>query len=59
MALMAGMQVRQVEPGTEIEGPNGKKLTVTERNAVTLGRTIYVTPKQYQALKEYKPEPHP
>ena len=49
--MLTGMDIIEVEPGTEIEH-NDKKMTVTDTNAVTLGRKIYVTPSVYIRLRE-------
>ncbi len=43
------MHVVQVEPGTVIK-QGEHELTVTDENAVTKGRTIYVTKKNFDAL---------
>ena len=48
--MFSGLMIHQVEPGTEIEH-DGEKLTVTDTQAVHRGRDVYVTPKQYAALK--------
>lgn len=48
--MFSGLDIIEVTPGTEIEH-NGEKLTVTDTQAVTKGQTIYVTPKQYEAIK--------
>ena len=40
--MFGGIDIIEVEPGTEIEH-EGEKMTVTDENAVTLGRKIYVT----------------
>ena len=49
--MLAGMDIIEVKPGTEIEH-NGEKMTVTDSNAVTLGRKVYVTPLIYIRLRE-------
>lgn len=49
--MFLGMDIFTVESGTEIEH-EGEKLVVTDTNAVTLGRKIYVTERVYQKLKE-------
>ena len=49
--MFGGIDIIEVEPGTEIEH-EGEKMTVTDRNAVTLGRKIYVTPSVYIRLRE-------
>ena len=47
----SGMDILTVEAGTEIECKDtGEKLTVTDQNAVTLGRKIYVTKTTADAL---------
>lgn len=41
-----------VDPGTEITDPvTGEKATVTDEEAIRLDGTIYVTPKQFEAIK--------
>jgi hypothetical protein len=49
--MIGGMAIIEVQPGTEIEH-KGEKMTVTDTNAVTLGRKIYVTPSVYIRLRE-------
>lgn len=48
--MFGGVDIVEVTPGTKIEH-DGEKLTVTDTQAVTKGRAIYVTPKTYAALK--------
>jgi hypothetical protein len=48
--MFAGMEILAVKPGTEVEH-RGEKLTVTETQAVYLGRKIYMTEKQVAALR--------
>jgi hypothetical protein len=40
-----------VEPGTEIEGPFGKKITVTDDLSVSNDGKMYVTQKNFDLLK--------
>ena len=49
--MFSGLDIIEVEPGTEIEH-EGEKMTVTDKNSVTLGRKIYVTPLTYIRLRE-------
>ena len=46
-----GVDIHCVPDGTEIEH-QGEKLTVTDENAVNLGRAIYCTEKVVNALKK-------
>lgn len=48
------MQVVQVEPGTVIK-QGDDELTVTDENAVVKGRTVYVTPKNFEAIERQVP----
>lgn len=50
MNTYAGMQIIQVEPGTEVEH-NGEKATVTDSKLVFRGGNVYVTPHVYELLK--------
>lgn len=52
--MFGGIEIIAVEPGTEIEH-EGEKLTVTETNAVHLGRRMYMTPAHVAALKDQTP----
>lgn len=47
-----GFDIHEVEPGTEIEGPDGEKLTVTASEAVTKGRHIYCTSRIVNELRK-------
>ncbi|NDV53854.1 hypothetical protein [Salipiger sp. PrR003] len=48
--MFGGIEIIAVEPGTEIEH-EGKKLTVTETNAVQIGKRMYMTEAHVVALK--------
>lgn len=48
--MMGGVNIHQVEAGTKIKNGD-KELTVTDANFVTKGSSIYMTPKNYEALK--------
>jgi hypothetical protein len=50
--MFGGMDIIEVESGTEIEH-EGEKLTVTETQAVTKGRKIYMTAAHIAALKAH------
>ena len=52
MNWFSGMGLRVVESGTEIDH-RGKRLTVTESEAVVKGRTIYMTENHMAALKAH------
>lgn len=48
------LQVVQVEPGTVIKHGEDE-MTVTDENAVTKGRTLYVTAKNFEAIRAKVP----
>ncbi len=51
-AFPLGVVISQQEPGTIIRHPKtGEEFTVTDGNAVNMGHTIYVTPRNYEAIK--------
>ncbi len=50
--MFQGMDIIAVEPGTEIECGD-EKLVVTEANAVTKGRKIYMTAPHVAALNAH------
>lgn len=51
-----GLSIVQVEPGTVIENEHGHKLTVTDDSAVHKGGAVYLTSKNYEALKTHTRE---
>lgn len=56
--MFRGVDIIEVEPGTVIEH-EGRKLSVTDTNAVYKGRRLYMMPDQVAALKSHpdvKPE---
>jgi len=50
--MFGAMMIHEVEPGTVIEH-DGEERTVTDTEAVIKGDSVYVTPKQYAALKAH------
>jgi hypothetical protein len=50
------LQVVAVPDGTIIKHDDGTELTVTQSNAVTKGRTVHMTPENYEALKAKIPQ---
>ncbi len=51
--VFGGLTIHEVEPGTEIAGPGGETLVVTETQAVKLGSSMYLTPSQVAALRSH------
>lgn len=51
--MFEGITIHAVEPGTEITGPGGVKLVVTETQAVQLGSSMYLTPSQVAWLRRH------
>lgn len=52
-ANLSGVKIIQKSPGTvfQVEGRDDS-ITLTDENAVVVDMTIYLTPKNYEALKE-------
>ena len=56
MISLTGFHVIEVEPGTVIgQDELGRDVVVTETAAVSWGSRMYVTPRQYAALKREAP----
>lgn len=50
--MLGGISIIEVEPGTVIEH-DGERFEVTDDTAVFKGSKVYLTPKQYTALKNH------
>ncbi|NBJ13362.1 hypothetical protein [Microvirga arsenatis] len=52
LAAAFGTQIIEVEPGYEAKDPiTGETAIVDDEHAVSVGRTIFVTMKNYEAIK--------
>ncbi len=51
MDTFKGCAIHEVEPGTEIEGPDGVRLTVTDTEAVFSGDKVYCTKRIADELR--------
>lgn len=49
--MWGAMTIRMVEAGTEIENPDGSRHIVTDNNAVSNGRTLYITERLFDEIK--------